>query len=908
MTHYSFKRYLGLMALALILGLATLGVASAQPSPIHPSFPLLDEDGVNVLDSGKPISVMQTCGGCHDSEFIEKHSFHSQVGLNEMFPAGQAPSGRPWDTSKGLFGLWDPITYRYLSPPEDKTIDLTTAGWIQVYGTHHAGGGPAVTSRSGLPLKDLEVSADNPETSILNPETGELEPWNWKESGTVEMNCFLCHMPDPNNQARISALKKGDFGWANTATLVGTGIVQPSPDGKGMVYNKDAFDKRGNLKQNALPIQSPSSSNCGQCHGEVQEDVTKALSYRDLDENDWNTLRTGQIFSGQRISDSALNIKGKSELKRSWDVHAERNLKCTDCHFALNNPAYYDPPKELNPKHLVFEPRRPDIADYLQKPIHDFARGAVTKDEVSSAFVTSMRRCESCHDYKSTHSWLPYEDRHAQKLSCEACHIPAMHATAIQQNDWTVIDADGKGVLTYRNITGDGNPRNPYNMLEGFKPILLPRYDTQGNLKLAPFNLISSWYWVYGDPARPVRQMDLKKAFFDEKGNYKPEIVSAFDINGDGRLTKVELRIDNKEKENVVRAQLESLGLSNPRIKAEVQPYSISHDATWGEYSTQDCTACHSDNSRVSDALMLASYTPGDVTPTLVGDVNMEPTGDLIKDESGALYFKPNTAKEGLYLPGHDRVKWIDWLGVLMLLGVLAGVAVHGGLRMYSAAHGAITHHGPTRKLYLYTFYERFWHWTQAIAIILLILTGIVIHRPDMFGAFDMGAVVPVHNVLGFLLLFNAFFALFYFLAGHSIQQFLPEPKGFFHQALQQAMFYGRGIFKGEPHPFEKNEKRKMNPLQQMTYLVILNVLLPLQIITGILIWGAQRWPTLSDAIGGLRYIAPLHTFIAWSFAAFVIMHMYLTTTGHTPLAAIEGMITGWEEVEVEEGDHMTTV
>jgi len=162
--------------------------------------------------------------------------------------------------------------------------------------------------------------------------------------------------------------------------------------------------------------------------------------------------------------------------------------------------------------------------------------------------------------------------------------------------------------------------------------------------------------------------------------------------------------------------------------------------------------------------------------------------------------------------------------------------------------------------------------------------------------------------VLGFLLLFNAFFALFYFLSGHTIQQFLPEPKGFFHQALQQAMFYGKGIFMGEPHPFEKNEKRKMNPLQQMTYLVILNVLLPLQIITGILIWGAQRWPTLSNAIGGLRYIAPFHTLIAWSFAAFVIMHMYLTTTGHTPLAAVEGMITGWEEVEVEEEDHMTTV
>ena len=881
MHHRLLKRRLGLALLVLLLALVTVGVASAQPSPIHPAIPLLDKDGVNVLESGNPVSVMKTCGGCHDSDFIAKHSFHSLVGLNHQYAAGSAPSGRPWDTSNGLYGLWDPITYRYLSPSGDATKDMNTAEWLKVFGSHFAGGGPAVVTRDGASL-----------TESNDPD------WDWNKSGVVEMNCFLCHMPEPNNQARIDELQKGAFGWANTATLMGTGIVQPKADGEGMVYNKDAFDDDGNVKKDALQLQSPSSENCGQCHGEVQTDVTTALSYRDFDSSDWVTMRSGQIFSGQRISDSALNIKGKSELDRSWDVHAERNLKCTECHFAINNPTYYEPPKDLNPKHLVFEPRRPDISDYLQKPIHDFARGAVTKDEVGATFTESMRRCESCHDYKSTHKWLPYQDRHAQKLSCEACHIPAMHNTAIQQNDWTVLGQDGKGVLTYRGIPGDGNPLNPNNIMQGFDPVLLPRYDTQGKLKLAPFNLISSWYWVAGDPVRPVRQEDLQKAFFDANGNYKAEIIAAFDANGDGHLAPMELRIDSKDKENVVRAQLEALGLTNVAIRAEVQPYNISHDTTWGKYSTKDCKACHSDDSRVSAPMLLASYTPGGVTPQLIGGANIATTGDMVKGAHGALYYQPDTAKEGLYLPGHSRVKWIDWLGILMFLGVLAGVTIHGGIRMYEAAHRARKHSGATRKLYLYTFYERLWHWTQAITIILLILTGIVVHRPDLFGAFDMGAVVPVHNALGFLLLFNAFFSVFYFLAGHSIQQFLPEPKGFFHQALQQAKFYGQGIFKGEPHPFEKNEKRKMNPLQQATYLVILNVLLPLQIVTGILMWGAQRWPMLSNTIGGLRYIAPLHTFVAWAFAAFVIMHMYLTTTGHTPLAAVEGMLTGWEEVE----------
>ena len=52
---------------------------------------------------------------------------------------------------------------------------------------------------------------------------------------------------------------------------------------------------------------------------------------------------------------------------------------------------------------------------------------------------------------------------------------------------------------------------------------------------------------------------------------------------------------------------------------------------------------------------------------------------------------------------------------------------------------------------------------------------------------------------------------------------------------------------------------------------------------------------------GGLPLLAPLHTLISWLLAAFVVMHVYLTTTGHTPLAHIKAMITGWEEVEADE-------
>ena len=53
--------------------------------------------------------------------------------------------------------------------------------------------------------------------------------------------------------------------------------------------------------------------------------------------------------------------------------------------------------------------------------------------------------------------------------------------------------------------------------------------------------------------------------------------------------------------------------------------------------------------------------------------------------------------------------------------------------------------------------------------------------------------------------------------------------------------------------------------------------------------------------LGGLTVLAPFHTLIAWAFAAFIVMHVYLTTTERTPLSGIKSMVTGWSELEVHE-------
>ncbi|NLY02098.1 MAG: cytochrome B [Rhodopirellula sp.] len=203
-------------------------------------------------------------------------------------------------------------------------------------------------------------------------------------------------------------------------------------------------------------------------------------------------------------------------------------------------------------------------------------------------------------------------------------------------------------------------------------------------------------------------------------------------------------------------------------------------------------------------------------------------------------------------------------------------------------------------KQQLYSVYERVWHWLQALGILMLMLSGAAIHWPGLLGVAVFATAVSIHNVLGFLLVANAFLGLFYYVTTGAIRQHLPEPRDFVTLSVRHAAYYVGGMFRGEPHPLERTATRRLNPLQQVTYMAILNVLLPLQLVTGLLMWGAQRVPDTVTSIGGLGILAMIHTLGAWLFASFVVMHVYLTTTGDTPLANLKAMIVGYEVIPSE--------
>jgi thiosulfate reductase cytochrome b subunit len=378
-------------------------------------------------------------------------------------------------------------------------------------------------------------------------------------------------------------------------------------------------------------------------------------------------------------------------------------------------------------------------------------------------------------------------------------------------------------------------------------------------------------------------------------------VLAAFDTDGDGILNEAELRIDSEAKRDLMAARLAALGLRNPRMAGEVRPYSINHGVTRGEWALRDCQSCHAVDSRLAQTITLAAGGPFGVTPALRDNTNVRFSGELDASAPGTLAYRPVPAADNLYVFGHDNVLWIDWLGALLFVGVLLAVGTHAAGRYFLSLRRP-RHAAETKRIYMYDAYERFWHWLQTSAILLLLFTGLIIHKPHLFGMFAFPHVVTVHNVLAVILVINAAFSLFWHLVKGEIRQYIPRPYGFFDQAIQQTIYYVRGIMTGAPHPFEKTKQQKLNPLQQVTYFGLLNVLLPLQILTGTLMWGVQGLPEVAGALGGLPLLAPLHTLVAWLLATFVVAHVYLTTTaGVTATTDIKAMITGWEDVEIHQ-------
>ena len=198
-------------------------------------------------------------------------------------------------------------------------------------------------------------------------------------------------------------------------------------------------------------------------------------------------------------------------------------------------------------------------------------------------------------------------------------------------------------------------------------------------------------------------------------------------------------------------------------------------------------------------------------------------------------------------------------------------------------------------RIYMFKRFERFWHWSQAALVILMLVTGFEVH--GSYALFGWQKAASLHTTAAWTLIVLWLFAIFWHFTTGEWKQYIPTTRN----VVAIVRYYSVGIFTGERHPFRVTQASKHNPLQRLAYLLVKLLINPLVWVSGLLYYyyndlAASKIAGLATL--GLGSISLVHTAAAFMMLAFVIGHLYLATLGPTPLSHIKAMITGWEETD----------
>ncbi len=472
---------------------------------VCPPFHLLDEEGkiinpISGINADKPYSPRQTCGACHDYEKITQ-GYHFTQGTGEKPTKLQAERCQ-WASTPGDYGgTWcspAPL-YKYLSPKHNtsaRAMDMTSFSFITTgCGRCHPGGGPTEFDREGNRY-DKFMQDKGLTSGGENNFDGDYYQARWSETGVLEADCMICHLPEYSFSERKKQLEELNFRWAPTSSA-GFGVVSGSVNSGSavkVVYNQALFDSEGKISPHL--VREPRDKACLACHAKPG----------------WK--------------------KRGANFRSRTDVHIRAGLKCVDCHPAGTA--------------AVDERMR-------EKETHQFGKGDDPGGHVRDDLNNTCRDCIDCHSDGylgatiAQHRWL--SPLHLDNIACQTCHIPQRTVKAAQFqagdvfNPGTKIPTKGKHLWTfygpdmkYWNHYGDlemmGYDDKP---TEPFEPIL-----TRYKGKIFSVNRVhSAWPAIEIEGKVGLMQPKMGDIYnmwtthFKDASKY-PELSSIKDDNADG--------------------------------------------------------------------------------------------------------------------------------------------------------------------------------------------------------------------------------------------------------------------------------------------------------------------------------------------------------------------------------------
>ncbi|QQP91051.1 Ni/Fe-hydrogenase, b-type cytochrome subunit [Skermanella sp. TT6] len=210
--------------------------------------------------------------------------------------------------------------------------------------------------------------------------------------------------------------------------------------------------------------------------------------------------------------------------------------------------------------------------------------------------------------------------------------------------------------------------------------------------------------------------------------------------------------------------------------------------------------------------------------------------------------------------------------------------------------------------IYVYEWPVRLWHWTNALAILVLAVTGYLIGSPpgsqpgEASDAYLMGYIRFAHFAAGFVMAIGMAGRIYWAFVGnvHARQMFvLPFWSGkFWREVLIEAQWYA----------FMRDYPKKYighNPLAQLAMVTIYSLGSIFMIVTGFALYseGAGQGSWLDTLFGWVIPLAgnsqnlhTIHHLGMWVIVTFVIIHVYAAIREDimSRQSMISTMISGW--------------
>jgi len=202
-----------------------------------------------------------------------------------------------------------------------------------------------------------------------------------------------------------------------------------------------------------------------------------------------------------------------------------------------------------------------------------------------------------------------------------------------------------------------------------------------------------------------------------------------------------------------------------------------------------------------------------------------------------------------------------------------------------------------TEKIYFYPLWLRIWHGFNALGIITLIFTGILMQSSNQSTGIDFKLLINLHNLAGVIVTISYFVFFIGNIVSGNGRYYLIKLKGFFSRPVKQAYYYAWGMFHGMKAPFPLTEKRKFNPLQKYIYVFVMYLVLPGVIITGFALLFPEVIIDELYGISGVFLTAVFHSALGFFISIFLIIHLYVASIGKSPLDNFKGIINGWHHI-----------